>query len=110
MASRNKRKNARRNYNNNYNRTSKSSRTSRDTRDTAVKFNKHARIFGLAFILIIFMFTLIFRIGWLQFVQGASLKEAATKQQTTSRIISPNRGSIYDSTGKPLAISAAVDQ
>ena len=102
MASRNKRKNARRNSN-------RTSRISRDARDTAVKFNKNARIFGLAFILIIFMFTLIFRIGWLQFVQGASLKEAATKQQTTSRIISPNRGSIYDSTGKPLAISAAVD-
>ena len=45
----------------------------------------------------------------MQFVQGPSLKEAATKQQTTSRIISPTRGSIYDSTGKPLAISAKVD-
>ena len=60
-------------------------------------------------LLTILMVSLIFRIGWLQFVQGATLKEAAAKQQTTSRIISPNRGSIYDSTGKPLAISAKVD-
>ena len=100
MTSKRKKRNSRNSYS--------SSRT-RTSRKTAVKFNKPARYFCVTVLLGIFMFTLIFRIGWLQFVQGASLKEAATKQQTTSRIISPNRGSIYDSTGKPLAISAAVD-
>ncbi len=78
-------------------------------KNTTVKYNKPKRILGLTILLSIFLFTLIGRIGFLQFVQGATLKEAAIKQQTTSRIISPNRGAIYDSTGKPLAISASVD-
>ncbi len=78
-------------------------------KNTLIKYNKPKRILGLTIILSVFLFTLIGRIGFLQFVQGASLKEAATRQQTTSRIISPNRGAIYDSTGKPLAISASVD-
>ena len=52
---------------------------------------------------------LICRIGFLQFVQGSSLKEMAYNQQTINQIISPKRGNIYDSTGKALAISAQVD-
>lgn len=74
-----------------------------------LKYNKPLRMLWLSIIIIILLFTLIFRIGWLQFINGPKLKEAAVKQQTTSRIISPNRGSIYDSTGKPIAISADVD-
>ena len=58
--------------------------------------------------LIIFIL-LICRIGFLQFVQGSSLKEMAYNQQTINQIISPKRGNIYDSTGKALAISAQVD-
>lgn len=73
------------------------------------QYNKSKRIFILVTIMIIFLIALIFRIGWIQFAQGSTLKEAAARQQTTSRIISPNRGAIYDSTGKPLAISAEVD-
>ena len=49
------------------------------------------------------------RVGWLQFVEGASLKELATRQQTINEVISPKRGSIYDTNGKALAISASVD-
>ena len=93
----------------NYRRKNKRRTSYRDKKESTLNYNKTARIFGLTILLIVFLSTLVFRIGWLQFVQGASLKEAATKQQTTSRIISPNRGSIYDSTGKPLAISAKVD-
>ena len=52
---------------------------------------------------------LIVRIGFLQFVQGSSLKEKAYNQQVINQIISPKRGNIYDSTGKALAISAQVD-
>lgn len=52
---------------------------------------------------------LVIRIGVLQFVQGAELKELATKNQMASKTIVPNRGTIYDSTGKALAISAKVD-
>lgn len=60
----------------------------------------------VSFILLIL---LIVRIGFLQFVQGANLKEDAVKHQLSSKTIIPNRGTIYDSTGKALAISAAVD-
>ena len=70
---------------------------------------KSGRTLGFTVFIIILLIILVFRLCYLQFIKGPSLKEAATKQQTTSRIISPNRGSIYDSTGKPLAISAKVD-
>lgn len=49
------------------------------------------------------------RTAWIVFVKGASYKEAAYNQQTSSKVISPKRGTIYDSTGKALAISASVD-
>ncbi len=63
-----------------------------------------------ATVVIIFLLTLlIVRIAYLQFIRGSSLKESASRQQTTSRILSPNRGTIYDSTGKILAQSASVD-
>lgn len=57
----------------------------------------------------ILLLLLIIRIGVLQFVQGANLKETATKNQLASKTITPSRGTIYDSTGKALAISARVD-
>ena len=63
-------------------------------------------------ILIVFftMFViLIGRLGWLQIVQGAELKEKMQRQLTANKTISPKRGTIYDSTGKALAISAQVD-
>lgn len=62
------------------------------------------------FIVIIIIFILLLgRIGFLQFVDGAYLTELAYQQQTINQILSPKRGNIYDSTGKPLAISAQVD-
>lgn len=93
----------------NSNSRKKNVRKTNNKNNEAGQFSKSKRALGFSVILIILFLTLIFRIGWLQFIKGPSLKEAATKQQTTSRIISPNRGSIYDSTGKPLAISAKVD-
>ena len=62
----------------------------------------------LASLLIIFLLLLI-RLIWLQFVQGPALKEKAYNQQTTDQIISTSRGTIYDSTGKTLAISTPTD-
>lgn len=62
------------------------------------------------FIVIILIFILLIgRIGYLQFVEGGYLKECAYNQQSINQIISPKRGSIYDSTGKTLATSASVD-
>ena len=91
-----------------YNKNKNNSRNREKNKDQA-KFNKPRRYFCFTLVVCLVLFTLMFRIGYLQFVQGASLKEAAIKQQTTSRIISPSRGAIYDSKGKPLAISATVD-
>lgn len=64
-------------------------------------------------IIMIFMFIILVmlavKILWIQFVSGSSLKEGAYRQQTLNRIISPKRGTIYDSNGKVLATSASVD-
>ena len=61
---------------------------------------------SIAFVI---FFLLILRIGWIQFVNGAELKESASRQQTLNKIISPTRGGIYDTNGKALAVSASVD-
>lgn len=62
------------------------------------------------FIVVILIFVLLIgRIGFLQFVQGGYLKELAYNQQSINQIISPKRGTIYDSTGQILATSASVD-
>lgn len=52
----------------------------------------------------------IFRIGWIQFVDGDELQAKAYTQQTLDRSISPKRGTIYDATGKNiLAVSSTVN-
>ena len=52
---------------------------------------------------------LIVRIVYLQFIKGPEYKEYASKQQVLSQVISPKRGTIYDSTGtKILAVSSTV--
>ena len=58
---------------------------------------------------LILMLLLVFRIAFIQFIQGSDLKQQMYNQLITSRTISPKRGTIYDSTGKALAISADVD-
>lgn len=42
-------------------------------------------------------------------VKGDEYKQAAYAQQTTSEVISPSRGAIYDSNGEVLAVSVTVD-
>lgn len=63
------------------------------------------------FIVAFLIFTgILVRIGFIQLVQGAELKEEAYSQQTLDRNINPKRGTIYDATGKNiLAISATVE-
>lgn len=63
----------------------------------------------MAVFAVVLLLALIGRIGWIMFVKGGVYKEAAHNQQTSDRVISPKRGTIYDSTGKQLAISASVD-
>lgn len=64
----------------------------------------------ITFLVILLIFSILLsRLFYLQIIDGNYLKELAYKQQTTNQIISPNRGNIYDSTGKILATSAKVD-
>ena len=60
-------------------------------------------------IIIVIFVLLLVKLAYIQFIQGGELKDAASHQQTTNRIISAKRGNIYDSTGKLLAASASVD-
>jgi len=54
--------------------------------------------------------SLIVRIGFIQFIQGAELQAMAYSQQTLNRKINPKRGTIYDATGENvLAVSASVE-
>lgn len=71
--------------------------------------NKSTHLKWFAVIFLILILLLVFRIFWLQFINGSSLKERAYKQITANRVLSPKRGTIYDSTGKALAVSSEVD-
>ena len=59
--------------------------------------------FTLGFLIIIGHLAII------QFIEGKELSEKAYAQQVENQIISPNRGTIYDSKGEILAQSIAVD-
>ena len=70
--------------------------------------NKKVLTRFLIFLSILFIL-LIIRLSVLQIVQGNQLKEKANAQQTTTRTLYANRGTIYDCNGKVLAASANVD-
>ena len=70
--------------------------------------NQKALTIFLICIALIFILLMI-RIFFLQFIQGNELKTKANAQQTTTRTIAANRGTIYDCNGKVLAASANVD-
>ena len=72
-------------------------------------FNINDRLGRMLIVFFIVFIILIGRLAWLQIVQGADLTEQMNRQITASKTISPKRGTIYDSTGKALAISAQVD-
>lgn len=67
------------------------------------------RLRTILFCAITILLLLLIRIFWIQFINGAWLKEKAFRQQTASKIISPERGSILDVNGKILATSEKVD-
>ena len=62
---------------------------------------------GLLFSIIV-LFALIFRVGWIQFVNGGELQTLAYEQQTLDRKINPKRGTIYDRNKNKLAVSSTV--
>lgn len=67
----------------------------------------------MKFILVIvnlFCLILIFKIGYIQFIQGEDLKKKSLEQQNSSRKITASRGTIYDATEKNiLAQSSTVE-
>ena len=67
------------------------------------------RLFMTGITIIIVFIILLVRVAWLQFVDGEELKRREYSQSTSSTLISAKRGTIYDSTGKALAISVDVD-
>lgn len=60
-------------------------------------------------IIFIILLILIGRLYYLQIYNGNYLQQLAYSQQSINEIISPKRGTIYDSSGNALAISASVD-
>ncbi len=67
------------------------------------------RLNSIKIVVFLLLLLLIARLFFIEIIQGAEYKELAYKQQTINRIISPKRGTIYDSTGKALAVSSRVD-
>ena len=62
------------------------------------------------FVVIVIIFLLTTRLGYIQLVWVAELNNQATSQQSQSRKITAKRGTIYDATGKyELAVSSSVE-
>ncbi len=67
------------------------------------------RILGFTLIMTAAFAVLCARLVYVQFIWGGELKAMALEQQTKEKEINPRRGTIYDTNGKELAISASVD-
>lgn len=87
----------------------KPSARQKNSEDSSFKITRNKKLSITMVIAFLLLILLVFRLFWLEVVKGADYKEIAYKQQTINRIISPKRGTIYDSTGKPLAMSSRVD-
>ena len=68
------------------------------------------RMMFLLYFSVVFAIILIIKVAHLQFIMAPTLMEKIALQQSSSRNITPNRGTIYDSTEKNiLAISSTVE-
>ncbi|MBR4029922.1 MAG: peptidoglycan glycosyltransferase, partial [Clostridia bacterium] len=66
----------------------------------------------MLFIAVIFALVLVSAVGklvWLQLITGGELKAKAIQQQTSDKVVSAKRGTIYDRNLKALAVSASVE-
>lgn len=75
----------------------------------ATGLNIKKREFFILLLLTIIVALLIFRVAWVQLVQGAQLQKMAIEQQTRDRIVSSKRGTIYDRNKVELAVSISVE-
>ena len=73
------------------------------------KISKLGRLIFVCILATILFFILIGRIAYIQFVKGKEYSQAAYNIQVKDKIISPNRGTIYDVNGEVLAQSISVD-
>ncbi|RQD66941.1 MAG: PASTA domain-containing protein [Tindallia sp. MSAO_Bac2] len=56
------------------------------------------------------MFALIFRLGWLQIVEGERYQSMANQQHTSDFVVPSKRGAIYDRNGKELALTTVKNR
>lgn len=74
------------------------------------KITRKRRMKNAIFLTLIVIIVLIIRIAYIQFIDGAELKEKAYAQQTSDRSVNAKRGTIYDRTGNTvLAVSSTVE-
>jgi len=71
--------------------------------------NSKKRMSIILVIMLVLMFALICRMFYWQIVRAEELQQKAYSQQTKNRIISPKRGTIYDTNGVVLARSVSVE-
>ena len=76
----------------------------------SIKLSSKKKLRNILFVSFIMFFLLIGRIGYIQLIEGKELRKLAYEQQTLDRVISPKRGTIFDTTGKNiLAVSSTVE-
>lgn len=71
--------------------------------------NSKKRMFGILIFLFVLLFALICRMFYWQVVRAEDMQQRAYSQQTKNRIISPKRGTIFDTNGVVLARSVSVE-
>ena len=75
-----------------------------------IKLTSKKKMRNMLFISFLIIICLTVRIAYIQLIQGKELSELAYQQQTLDRKINPQRGTIYDATGKNiLAVSSTVE-
>lgn len=70
-------------------------------------FKKRVMFIAVAFALVIVL--AVGKLIWLQLITGGELKAKAIQQQTSDKVVTPKRGTIYDRNLKALAVSASVE-
>ncbi len=68
------------------------------------------RIFILHILVSLAMFVLIFRLGWLQIVEGERYQAMANQQHTSDFVVPSKRGALYDRNGKELALTTVKNR
>ena len=81
----------------------KKEKKEKEKRNTQIRLLLGGIIITIGFVVVVV------NLSYIIFVKGTEYKQAAYEQQTTSEVISPSRGNIYDTNGEILAVSVSVD-